>query len=293
MTPTHLALAAVAALAAAGAARRRGSRSAAATATTAATAALAARYAPAVVELGVQVVSRFTRRQIDAYLNMSREEQIKLLRRRMLAVPGAGWGLRLITRNPKRADDLAAFVEDFLREYGDDAVRIAEVIAQAQITSKVGSGNMHLDGLGQLQHLLALLRTLRWHYHTAHWRVRGPQFYGDHLMFERLYQGDPSLEKEIDSLAEKMVALYGRDAVASQAIWPEATAALKGAVGRHWCPYRQALDLEREVQSTLKSAHATLEAEGKLTPGLDDYLIALGNERDTAIYLLTQRLRNS
>ena len=284
MNPIHATLAAVAALAAAGAVQGRGSRSA----TGAALTAMAVRYAPLLIDYGIKVVASMTRSQIKQFLSLDREGQVALIRRRLLFSPGVGWAVRAYIGKGDRAESLAGFIEDFLREHGEDSVKLATKIAAQQAKLRKGAANR--GGLNQLQHLLALLRTLRWHYHTTHWRVQGKSFYGDHLMFERLYQGEPSLDDEIDKLGEKMVTLYGRDAVASQTIWPEATRSLESAIQQSDCPYRQALALEGEVQQTLKSAYDTLKAEGKLTAGMDDYLLALANERDTATYLLKQRL---
>jgi DNA-binding ferritin-like protein len=281
VNPIHATLAAVAALAAAGAVQGRGSRSATLTA-------MAVRYAPLLIDYGIKVVASMTRSQIKQFLSLDREGQVALIRRRLLFSPGVGWAVRAYIGKGERAESLAGFIEDFLREHGEDSVKLATKIAAQQAKLRKGAANR--GGLNQLQHLLALLRTLRWHYHTTHWRVQGKSFYGDHLMFERLYQGEPSLDDEIDKLGEKMVTLYGRDAVASQTIWPEATRSLESAIQQSDCPYRQALALEGEVQQTLKSAYDTLKAEGKLTAGMDDYLLALANERDTATYLLKQRL---
>jgi DNA-binding ferritin-like protein len=288
MNPVHTTIAAVALLAAAGSAKPRGSRSVVASTMTR----LATLYAPVLIDYGIKVVSKMTRSQIKKYLSLNRAEQAKMLRKRLrfsfAAMPHVAIPLNVYMSKPKRAESLAAFVDDFLREHGEKSVQLATKIAKQQAAKKV-KGSANHNGLHKLQHLLALLRTLRWHYHTTHWRVQGKNFYGDHLMFERLYKGDPSLDDEIDTLGEKMVSLYGRDVVTSQTIWPEATRSLE-AVASQSCPYRQALMLEQEVQQTLKSAHDSLKSEGRLTAGMDDYLIALANERDTAIYLLKQRL---
>ena len=53
---------------------------------------------------------------------------------------------------------------------------------------------------------LSYLRALSWLYQVSHWQCKGPFFYQDHLLFQRLYE---SVEKEIDGVAEKMVLSYG------------------------------------------------------------------------------------
>lgn len=146
------------------------------------------------------------------------------------------------------------------------------------------------DPLALLQQVLAALRALRWSYHTKHWMVSGGHFYGDHLLFERLYDGKPSLDDAADSLAEKMVAIFGPAAVCSRAIWPLSGAFLDRGMAANDCPYRQSLAMEAELQSRLSKTYATLKAKKALSLGMDDLLMSLANEREQAIYLLQQRL---
>jgi DNA-binding ferritin-like protein len=170
----------------------------------------------------------------------------------------------------------------------------------AQMAIRAGSSNRPVirsvngretGSVALLQDLLAKLRVLRWHYHTTHWRVRGESFYGDHLLFERLYAGDtPSVDDQIDALAEKMVAYYGRDVVSSQAVWPEATAFMQSSLQSSDCPYKQALVMENEVQKSIQKAYSAMKEDGSMTLGMDDFLMALANERETPIYLLQQRM---
>ena len=146
------------------------------------------------------------------------------------------------------------------------------------------------DPLALLQQVLAALRALRWSYHTKHWMVSGGHFYGDHLLFERLYDGKPSLDDAADGLAEKMVAIFGPAAVCSRAIWPLSGAFLDRGMAANDCPYRQSLAMEAELQSLLSKTYATLKAKKALSLGMDDLLMSLANEREQAIYLLQQRL---
>lgn len=58
--------------------------------------------------------------------------------------------------------------------------------------------------------LLAYLRTLSLYYKTAHWQARGSIFYGDHLLFDRLYK---AVDDEIDAVAEIGIKLTNVDVV--------------------------------------------------------------------------------
>ena len=49
------------------------------------------------------------------------------------------------------------------------------------------------------------------------------------------------------------------------------------------------LALERSIQNLIKETHVNLKMDGDLSMGLDDFLMGLAGERETAIYLLKQR----
>lgn len=51
--------------------------------------------------------------------------------------------------------------------------------------------------------LLARLRALYLYYQTAHWQSKSPLFYGDHLLFDRLYN---AVVAEVDAVAENAIA---------------------------------------------------------------------------------------
>ena len=54
------------------------------------------------------------------------------------------------------------------------------------------------------QKTLAILRSLSCYYQTAHWTVKGPNYYGDHLLLQRLYD---AVTGEIDTVGEKSMGI--------------------------------------------------------------------------------------
>lgn len=54
------------------------------------------------------------------------------------------------------------------------------------------------------QELLSQLYALEYYYKTAHWTVKNPQYYADHLLFDRL---SDEASKRIDQVAEKGIGL--------------------------------------------------------------------------------------
>jgi len=150
------------------------------------------------------------------------------------------------------------------------------------------------DAQGLYTQLLGVLRAMQWLHWTTHWKVKGSSFYGDHLLFERLYIGDDEEEsppiEEIDTLGEKIIAYYG-----SEAIDPHAQILWEAEVVKMWMgyedPIRRALAAEETLQVLLKVMFESLEDQGNLPLGMNDYLAALANAHETNVYLLKQRLR--
>ena len=54
--------------------------------------------------------------------------------------------------------------------------------------SRQGQAVPDEDVVEKLQWLLACLRAQYWMYQQSHWQVMGPEYYGNHLLFERLYE---------------------------------------------------------------------------------------------------------
>jgi hypothetical protein len=146
--------------------------------------------------------------------------------------------------------------------------------------------------------LLALLRAQYLLFHNAHWETTGDAFYGNHLLFQRLYEGDEEDESDegvqgdVDGLAEKMVGKYGPEAVDMRVIgplmksWCDRWCSLKEA-----CPKRRALKSEEDMQKVTKLVYESLKKWGTLSLGMDDFLMAMANKHEANQYLLRQVLR--
>jgi DNA-binding ferritin-like protein len=151
-----------------------------------------------------------------------------------------------------------------------------------------------LKGLAQdsesidiLRWLLALLRAQYWMYQQAHWESKGPPYYGNHLLFQRLYE---SVVDQVDTLAEKMVGGFGIEAVGSTDL------GMKFLVWiNRWqqtdCLHKRGVLSEQDFQKCCEDAYNTLKLTGEMTLGMDDFLMATANEHETNQYLLRQVLR--
>ena len=144
--------------------------------------------------------------------------------------------------------------------------------------------------MNPLLQLLAILRALQWSHQTAHWKVRGESSYQDHLLFQKLYE---AVGEEIDTLAEKIVGIYGPGAITNLSVLSDTHQfiANHAATGAGDSSYQCALQMEEHLQRALRAAYDGLKASGELSLGMDDFLMATASAHETALYLLRQRLR--
>jgi len=163
--------------------------------------------------------------------------------------------------------------EEFITGWTNPALKKASPMADQTVAQQL------------LGHLLAALRAAQQSHWTAHWTVEGTS-YGDHLLFERLYEG---FTKEIDALAEKMVAMFGAEAVnfPEQMKW-------QALLAHEWDQepdlYRRAWAIEQFLQTHFLKTYEALKGLQQMTLGLDDFLMATANAHETNVYLLGQRL---
>lgn len=138
-----------------------------------------------------------------------------------------------------------------------------------------------------LSKLLGMLRALKWNYWNSHWLVQGIPYYGDHTLFDRLYS--ETIDKQIDTLAEKLVNL-GPELADSKLL----RASFNEFLERHEDesnPFKRGLAMEKEVMTFITKTYKDLKEKDLLSLGMDDFLMSIANDRETVIYLLTQRSR--
>ncbi len=120
-----------------------------------------------------------------------------------------------------------------------------------------------------------------------HWTTKGIAFYGNHLLFERIYKS--GLE-DLDTAAEEFIGLFG-----TQVLDYELQAELLNKVllkykNLEGSPVQQSLAAEKDFLKFSQAAYNCFEEEGKLTLGLDDMIMSIARTREGAVYLLQQSL---
>ena len=137
-----------------------------------------------------------------------------------------------------------------------------------------------LHGMGVL---LATLRAAYQIHQNAHWQASGPAYYGDHLLYQRLYE---TVAEEIDQVGEKLVGVYGAhiDPLRQSEMVASFVAEIKGADF-----VMRSLRAEKTLVSFLSVLHSDLDERGLLSLGMDDFLGSLASSHEDHVYLLSQR----
>lgn len=148
-----------------------------------------------------------------------------------------------------------------------------------------------MDKIIQIANLyVATLRQMYLIHQYSHWTTRGENFYGDHLLFQRLYE---SAEEDADGAAEKMIGLFGIEAVnfKSQKDFMKQLADKYDAMDGS--PVEMSLKIEKDFIKFAKSAYDFFDKEGILSLGLDNKMQDISDRREESCYLLQQVLGNS
>jgi DNA-binding ferritin-like protein len=116
----------------------------------------------------------------------------------------------------------------------------------------------------------------------SHWTTSGPSFYGDHLLFERLYK---SAQEDADALAERIIGLAGVESMKLDKQMSDISVRISTLSSVVLQPEK----VEDGCIRLITKAIDTAEANGNMTNGLEDLLMSISSNRETALYLLKQR----
>ncbi len=134
---------------------------------------------------------------------------------------------------------------------------------------------------------VATLKAMTLIHQHSHWTTHGLAFYGDHLLFMRIYE---SAQEDLDLAAEKFMGLFGDDTLDYDLQTDLLHKVLLKYKNLEGSPVEMSLSLERDFVKFSKEAYDCFEREGKLSLGLDDMIMAIASKREEAIYLLQQTL---
>ena len=122
------------------------------------------------------------------------------------------------------------------------------------------------------------------HQHN-HWTTKGSDFYGDHLLFGRLYDG---VSSNVDAAAEKFIGLFGAECLGYELQVDFLNKVLERYKNFKGAPEELSLAVEKDFLKFAKEAYNCFEDEEKLTMGLDDTMTSISSKSEEAVYLLQQ-----
>lgn len=137
---------------------------------------------------------------------------------------------------------------------------------------------------------IATLKAMAIVHQHNHWTTRGADFYGDHLLLERLY--DSTLEN-LDLAAEKFVGLFG-DEVLNYDLQTDLLGKVLMKYSRlEGSPVEMSLAIEKDFIKFSGDVYNSFDEEGKLSLGLDDMIMGIASQREESVYLLQQILKGN
>jgi DNA-binding ferritin-like protein len=132
---------------------------------------------------------------------------------------------------------------------------------------------------------IATLKAMSLVFQHSHWTTKGPPFYGDHLLFERLYNDALKL---LDMAAEKYIGVFGDQSLD----YDLQTKLLAGILSKfsklEGSPIPMCLAVVKSFLGLSEQASKLFEDDSLMTLGLADMLGAISDKCEEFAYLLQQ-----
>lgn len=143
----------------------------------------------------------------------------------------------------------------------------------------------------ELSVLMVYLKFLATVHQTHHWTAMGDPFYGDHLLFERLYG---AIGDEIDAVAEKSIGLGSIDNVnislqTSQLMSLVDDYGVVQTIPQSTELSKRSLMAEMKFLAAANALVQSMSERGALTKGVDNLIAGIIDKHEGHVYLLKQR----
>ncbi len=137
--------------------------------------------------------------------------------------------------------------------------------------------------------ILSFTEALEEMYEHMHWRASGPNYYGDHLLYQRLYE---DIEGEIDGIAEKAVGVFGPDSIGPNKNISETAKITEKLISDTDTAEKFpeiAISAEEKFVELVSRALKEMDKSNELTNGIDNMLQGVVDSHEGHLYLLKQR----
>lgn len=143
----------------------------------------------------------------------------------------------------------------------------------------------------ELSVMLVYLRFLATLHQTHHWTCADDPFYGDHLLFQRLYA---DIGPEIDLVAEKAIGVGTSDNVDLQLQMHQLMTLISQSKSQRSIPVANqliqlSLSAEMNFLKVVDVLVNSLEQSGAMSRGIDNMIAAIQDKHEEHVYLLKQR----
>lgn len=134
---------------------------------------------------------------------------------------------------------------------------------------------------------VATLKAITLIHQQSHWLSKGPNFYGNHLMFERAYN---TAQESLDGAAEKMIGVFGMDGVdySQQAKFLNQLLETYSKFSSN--NIQMSINIEKDFLTLSKKIYDLFEVEDVMTLGLDDFIMSVSSNHEENVYLLQQAI---
>ena len=138
-----------------------------------------------------------------------------------------------------------------------------------------------------------LLRALSMLHHTHHWQTQGSQFYGDHLLYQKLYE---MADGQLDMVGEKAVGLGSPELVMPKHSLENMRRYIKAVEDTDIMDApslkmaKRSLLAEKSFITAGELLMKQLESKGLLTRGVEQLLGTILDQHEANVYLLKQRV---
>lgn len=130
---------------------------------------------------------------------------------------------------------------------------------------------------------IATLKAITLVHQHSHWLAKGNDFYGDHLLFQRIYE---TAQGNLDGAAEKMIGVIGDDCMDFKMQADLLNKLLLKYSDKSDDVLSCSLAIEEDFVKFSKALYECFENEGKMTLGLDDFIMATASQHEESLYLL-------
>lgn len=142
--------------------------------------------------------------------------------------------------------------------------------------------------------LLSFTRALAAMYQHMHWKTSGPTYYGDHLLYERLYG---NVDSEIDGIAEKTIGLFDDDKAINPVEDLETTSDFVSSITSSDASPEEfpklAIAAEKKFAEAITMTLEALREDGMPMDGVENMLQGVVDLHESHLYLLQQRTRTA